>query len=94
MKKTVFTVLTLSFPVGLLARGWMSDYGSGCYYGYGGWIMVIITIAIAAVLIFLAARYFRNYDLNKNTPLDILKARYAKGEITKDEFVNMKNDLQ
>jgi len=28
------------------------------------------------------------------TPLDILKARYAKGEIGKEEFERMKKDLE
>ena len=30
---------------------------------------------------------------SSQTPLDILKARYAKGEITKEQFEEMKRDL-
>jgi putative membrane protein len=29
-----------------------------------------------------------------DTPLDILKRRYAQGEISRDEFENMKKDLE
>jgi putative membrane protein len=29
----------------------------------------------------------------RDTALEILKKRYAKGEITKDEFANMKKDI-
>ena len=31
--------------------------------------------------------------LSNSTPLDILKTRYAKGEITKEQFEQMKRDL-
>ncbi len=30
----------------------------------------------------------------RETPLDILKARYARGEVTKEQFEGMKRDLE
>lgn len=76
------------------------------YYGWGGmWIFPIIII-----LVFLFALYFlfgrggfrlpgQNYGRYGNnsepeTALEILKKRYAKGEISREEFERMKKDLQ
>ncbi len=36
----------------------------------------------------------KNQHPEGETALDILKKRYAKGELTKEDFENMKKDLQ
>jgi putative membrane protein len=68
-------------------------------YGWGmgfGWIFMIIFW----VLVFLGVVYFVQAATKrgkgrglKEMPLDILKKRYAKGEITKEEFERMKDDI-
>jgi putative membrane protein len=43
-------------------------------------------------VIYLATRWGRSTGVGE-TPLDILKKRYAKGELTKEEFDQKKKDL-
>ena len=40
-----------------------------------------------------ASRVLTNTPIGNQTPLDIVKARYAKGEITKEQFEEMKRAL-
>jgi putative membrane protein len=74
-------------------RGW-EHMG---YYGYGGMFMwMLFIVIIAVVLIYFVVQRAKskgNLGVSGETSLDILKKRYAKGEITKDEFDRMKNDL-
>lgn len=63
--------------------------------GWGmGWGMWVIPLIIILAIYFL----FKNNSRNKNgqsteSPLDILKKRYAKGEITKEQFEEMKKNI-
>lgn len=60
-------------------------------FGFGPLLMIVFWV----VLIYLLVSVFRNsshYHKN-NSPLDILKERYAKGEINKEQFESMKKDL-
>jgi len=73
----------------------MQGFGHGWGMGFG-WI---IGIFILLIILWLAFRTFRSGETNQTssgqgTPLDILKERYAKGEIDKDEFEQRKKDLQ
>jgi len=66
--------------------------------GWHGWffgpIMMIVFIAVAVVVVVLLVRWFggtghgavHHAPLPGKTPLDILKERFAKGEIDKEEF--------
>ncbi len=68
-------------------------------WGWGmgfGWIFMIVFWALVIMgvvyLVQIATRSGKTPG-QKETPLDILKKRYAKGEITKEEFERMKDDL-
>lgn len=71
----------------------MQEFGHGWGMGFG-WI---IGIVILLVILWLAFKAFRNDSANRSTsnktPFDILKERYAKGEIDKEEFEQRKKDL-
>ena len=56
-----------------------------------GWGIWIIPVLIVVLIIFL----FRNTNTpsQKETPLEILKKRYAKGEITKEQFEEIKKNI-
>ena len=76
------------------------NYGYGMGYGWGmgfGWVFMIIFL----VLIILCAVYLVKVifgtpkgEEKEETPLQILKKRYARGEITKDEYDGVKKDLE
>ncbi|MDH5683467.1 MAG: SHOCT domain-containing protein [candidate division WOR-3 bacterium] len=63
---------------------------------FGGFFMILFWIAIIVGVIFLI-KWLIGYKpaetQTKETPLEILKRRYAQGEITKEEFENKKRDL-
>jgi putative membrane protein len=72
-------------------------YGHMGYYGYGGHFMGILIIILLIAVIYLAVRNThirRHGSALVDNPLDILKKRYAKGEITKDQYEAMKQDLK
>jgi len=72
----------------------MMGYG----YGVGGIFMWLIVLALIFFVVYIfIIRGRKSGGLlppPHETPLDILKKRYAKGEISKEEFESLKRDLQ
>jgi putative membrane protein len=64
-------------------------------YYYGGGFMIILWILVLALIGAVAYMLIRKKGILQNeAPLDVLKRRYAKGEITKEQFEEMKRDIQ
>lgn len=73
--------------------GPMQGPGSGWpMMHYGGGLMWLILVIVAAIAIYLIVQAQRAGS-TRETPLEILKNRYAKGEITREEYDTMKRDL-
>ena len=72
--------------------GWFIPGQGGVFLGGIG--MLLFWILIIVGVIFLIKGALREEKKNKaETPLDILKKRYAKGEIDKKEYEEKKKEL-
>jgi putative membrane protein len=70
--------------------------GHMMYYGFGGgfmWLLIIIVIGVLIYLVLRQTKAGEGKGPSGETPVDILKKRYARGEITRDEFDRMKKDI-
>lgn len=77
----------------------MMGYGYGMM-GYGwGWLMMIGIAALTILGIVALLRYLQksgkqNYRTAGNSALNILNERYAKGEISEEEYKNKKAEIK
>ena len=75
---------------------WFGNYGSMMGPGFGGVFMGIFWILIVFLIVFVASRLFRlrGPGEERNRAEDILKERYAGGEISREEYERIKEDLR
>lgn len=74
---------------------WQRGYGM-MDFGYGNvfiWVLFLIMVAVIVYLIVQITRMKRIAAPSTDTPLEILKKRYANGDITKGDFEKMKKDI-
>jgi putative membrane protein len=80
----------------MMGGGLMGSFGMG--YGiFGSFITLLFWIAIIGGIVFAIRRFSREGSWTSSptqeTPLDILKKRYAKGEIDREEFAAKRQEL-
>lgn len=82
--------------------GMMGGYGNQFGFGFnpiGAIISLVVWALVIGGIVLLVVWLVRNAGrttlgaASGESPLDILKARYAKGEITKEQFDSIKRDL-
>jgi putative membrane protein len=69
------------------------DYGWGMGFGWLFMILFWALVILGVVYIFKMVSERSRPAEKGETALDILKKRYAKGEISKEEFEKIKDDL-
>lgn len=78
---------------GMMGEGCMLG-GRGIFMGYGWVFQLLILLLLALIFWWLLRGQQFGYAANtKQTPLEIIKRRYAAGEITKKEYERLKKEL-
>jgi len=100
--KILTAIFSLFYSAGLAEAAETTGYNSwhwGRYmmYGHpGGMFMMFfmfLAVALVLYLVFKKQAEPRHQDQFRETPIEILKRRFAKGEITKEQFEEMKKDV-
>jgi putative membrane protein len=97
----VFSMITM-----MGGYGWGSMMGGGMMgpgmmgwdgIGYGWWMPLgglIFLILLIVGLYLLFSAYHRSEQISGTSAIEILKERYAKGEITEEQYQKMKKELE
>ena len=74
-------------------EGWGWGWGFGLLHMLGFWILLIVAVMLIVRWLGGVPGRSESGHASRETALDILKKRYAKGEIDKEEFESKKRDL-
>ncbi len=73
---------------------WYMHEGMGWWMAFGGVWMVFFWGGLIALIVWGITKLSRrNGSTTKHDPLDIAKERYVKGEISREEFNQVKKDI-
>lgn len=77
---------------GMMGRGMMGGWYGGGFGGFGG--LSLLVLALIVVGIVFITRGLTARPTQAEEPLTILKARLARGEITKEQFEELRQVIQ
>jgi len=73
---------------------WYMHEGMGWWMVFGGvWMFIFWGGLIALIVWGITKLSGRGDTVSRHSPLDVAKERYAKGEISREEFEQIKKDL-
>ena len=73
---------------------WYMHEGLGWWMIFGGAWMFLFWGGLIALIVWVITRLSgRNGSRQERDPLDVAKGRYARGEISKEEFTQLKKGL-
>jgi len=82
-------------PGGMMGRGMMGEWGPGAGFigGFGGGLGLLMLLLVVTGVVLIVAGLTRK-DAKGDDALQILRARLARGEITKEQFDELKEALK
>lgn len=69
-------------------------FWNGMWFGWLFWVVIIVLILLVVANGSKRNQYLKHNFPSQETAVEILKKRYARGEITKEQFDQMKKDIE
>lgn len=93
MQGQVATLAQYARDFGYGMRGWPGSPVHGWGFPIGSVVLALLFAGLVAAVIVLSVRLARHGRRRESESMEIATARYARGEISKNEFEELKKDL-